>query len=252
MKKKEMQYALLLGDSLTQQGYESGWASRLSKRYVRRADVINRGLSGYNTRWVLDILKDDTRRQQLLPTQPGKALFVTLMLGSNDCAGFPQQVSLDEYGANLRAIIDTVRKHVCPVGGIFLLSPSPLDEKGRLQWLRDVGCDPNSCGRSFESMRRYRDASLRVGAEEYEEHGDVFTVDLYRVFLGRSADTVPYAEGSWCEYFSDGLHFNENGGRVVFEALWCAIEKSVKASHILPDRLPYVLPPHETLVGGSS
>ena len=48
---------VLLGDSLTQRGGAvaggaPGWAARLGELYARRPDVVNRGLSGYNTRWV--------------------------------------------------------------------------------------------------------------------------------------------------------------------------------------------------------
>ncbi|KAH8051262.1 hypothetical protein JL721_11161 [Aureococcus anophagefferens] len=45
---------VLLGDSLTQYGFgPEGWASRLAHRYQRRADVLNRGYSGYTSRWLL-------------------------------------------------------------------------------------------------------------------------------------------------------------------------------------------------------
>ncbi|KAG6576378.1 putative isoamyl acetate-hydrolyzing esterase 1 [Phytophthora cinnamomi] len=43
---------LLLGDSLTEQGVDpdrSGWVALLQNRYQRSADVLPRGLSGYNT-----------------------------------------------------------------------------------------------------------------------------------------------------------------------------------------------------------
>lgn len=40
-------HILLFGDSLTQRGFENGgWVGRLAHAYSRRADVINRGLSG--------------------------------------------------------------------------------------------------------------------------------------------------------------------------------------------------------------
>ncbi|CAD7926831.1 unnamed protein product, partial [Amoebophrya sp. A120] len=43
----------LYGDSLTQYGSSEvgGWAARLQGLYSRRADVVNRGLSGWNSRW---------------------------------------------------------------------------------------------------------------------------------------------------------------------------------------------------------
>ena len=44
----------LLGDSLTQQAAApDGWATALGSWYARKADVFNRGFSGYNSRWLL-------------------------------------------------------------------------------------------------------------------------------------------------------------------------------------------------------
>ena len=41
---------ILFGDSITQHGWGShGWATELSTTYVRKADVYNRGFSGYNS-----------------------------------------------------------------------------------------------------------------------------------------------------------------------------------------------------------
>ncbi|KEG10127.1 putative esterase [Trypanosoma grayi] len=242
-----MNHILLLGDSLTQQGYLSGWVSRLSNCYIRRADVVNRGLSGYNSRWVLDILKDDARRVHLLPSNISRPLFVTVLLGSNDAAATGQKVPLEEYKENLKAIIALVREHAAPIGGIFLLAPPPVDDEARSCWMRNVGRDPDVCGRGLVAVRSYRNAALQVGAEENAAHKDVTVIDLYRVILGDGADTMPYSKGPWCEYFYDGLHFNEAGGQLVFEALWDAIQKSAKAQEILPEALPYVLPPHDTL-----
>lgn len=45
---------LTFGDSITQYGNNpelKGWTAGVAHWFERRADVINRGLSGYNTRW---------------------------------------------------------------------------------------------------------------------------------------------------------------------------------------------------------
>ncbi|KAH9588893.1 SGNH hydrolase-type esterase domain [Trypanosoma melophagium] len=242
-----MRHIILLGDSLTQEGYFSGWVSRLSNCYIRRADVLNRGLSGYNSRWILDILVDDTRRQHLLPSQLGRPLFITLMVGSNDAAVTAHHVPLQEFKGNLKRIIDLVREHAAPVGGIFLLTPPPIDEEARLKRIQGYRPEATVADRSLETVRQYRDAVIQVGSEEEEAHGDVTVIDLFWVFLGDSADTMPYSKGPWCDYFSDGLHFNEAGGKLLFEALWDGIGKSSNAKGILPDGLPFMMPPHETL-----
>ncbi len=46
-----MEQVLLLGDSLTQEGFKTGgWAARLADTYVRRADVLNRVSAGRRAR----------------------------------------------------------------------------------------------------------------------------------------------------------------------------------------------------------
>ena len=43
---------VLFGDSITQRGFAAGgWGARLADHYVRKADIINRGFSGYNSTW---------------------------------------------------------------------------------------------------------------------------------------------------------------------------------------------------------
>lgn len=50
---------ILFGDSITQQSFsqERGFAfgAELSNQYVRKLDVVNRGLSGYNTAQALKV-----------------------------------------------------------------------------------------------------------------------------------------------------------------------------------------------------
>lgn len=67
---------MLLGDSLTQGGWEpgkpfdydlvhafnwrftGGFAQRLAYVYARKFDVVNRGLSGYNTEWAIPVFEE--------------------------------------------------------------------------------------------------------------------------------------------------------------------------------------------------
>jgi hypothetical protein len=43
---------ILFGDSITQSSFDvGGWGSRLAHWYSRKADVVCRGLSGYNSVW---------------------------------------------------------------------------------------------------------------------------------------------------------------------------------------------------------
>lgn len=80
-----------------------GWASLLSDAYARRADVLNRGYSGYNSRHVCSILEKSVF--------PEHVLFCTVFLGTNDAAlpGELQHVPLDEFETNLESIVTKVR-----------------------------------------------------------------------------------------------------------------------------------------------
>ena len=67
---------------------------------IRRVDLLNRGLSGYNSRMLLPALP-----HLVSPELLGRASMITLMLGSND-ASLPdtnpeQAVPLEEFGDNL-------------------------------------------------------------------------------------------------------------------------------------------------------
>ena len=52
----------------------------LAERYVRRADVLNRGYSGYNTRWALAAL------ERTFASCGRKPMLVTVFFGANDAS----------------------------------------------------------------------------------------------------------------------------------------------------------------------
>lgn len=112
---------ILFGDSITQQGFSGsttttspGWVSLLSNAYARRADVLNRGYSGYNTRHALDILPTVFGSDDHGGKAGGDVLMVTVFFGAND-ASLPgdrehcQHVPIDEYESNLRRIVSSIR-----------------------------------------------------------------------------------------------------------------------------------------------
>ena len=58
-----------------------GWVNLLLDRHVRKVDILNRGYSGYNTRWILEHINElevDFKRAQL----------VTILMGANDSQGW--------------------------------------------------------------------------------------------------------------------------------------------------------------------
>ena len=91
---------LLLGDSLTQTSL-NGWGGGLAHRYQRRADVLNRGMSGYNSRWYMQYAQDSGIWQET-----GNVVLTTIFFGANDASlaklNPHHHVPVEEYEENLR------------------------------------------------------------------------------------------------------------------------------------------------------
>ncbi|KAL5493352.1 hypothetical protein EMCRGX_G014521 [Ephydatia muelleri] len=141
----------LFGDSLTQQSFSpGGWGARVADHFQRRADVLNRGFTGYNTDWAKAILP------RLLASRE-QADVITVLLGSNDAVkeGEYQHVPLDRYAQNLRDILEA------------------LCEQTNISW---------PLNRENERTSLYAKAALSVGVEK-----SVDTVDLYSAMVKEPA-----------------------------------------------------------------
>uniref|UniRef100_A0A7S1NIF2 SGNH hydrolase-type esterase domain-containing protein n=1 Tax=Eutreptiella gymnastica TaxID=73025 RepID=A0A7S1NIF2_9EUGL len=216
---------LLLGDSITQFGARHdpvGWSMLLASKYTgeRKADILNEGFSGYNTRWVLrilpHILKDVPQNQVLL---------VTVMLGANDATApdHYQHVPLDEYGDNLRAIVEQLRQTL-PNAIVIILSPPPLDFDAH-----NSGRDPNDKdGRSLENVQKYAARAMKVAQD-----AQVLSLDIC---------TLMHAEPNWKEMLCDGLHLASSGNGFLHDQLMQLI--TAKTPHLTVEALPLHLPHH--------
>ena len=90
---------LFFGDSITQHGFNTqihGWVSQFGNWWTRRIDILNRGYSGYNTRWAKEAIE-----RVVISEQPD---FIFLFFGANDAVdpSVLQHVSLNDYHENLR------------------------------------------------------------------------------------------------------------------------------------------------------
>lgn len=104
---KRRKKVVCFGASIVSQGFNpntNGWLCNLSEWWVRRADVVNRGFSGYNSRWGLMIVEE-----AVLVEHPD---FVIIFFGANDAAvdGDAQHVPIAQYIANLVFIMETIKK----------------------------------------------------------------------------------------------------------------------------------------------
>jgi lysophospholipase L1-like esterase len=196
---------LLIGDSITQQSFSTehcGFGAALSDWLCRTADVINRGFSGYNTRWMRWILP------RLLPLEGQseggeRTVLVTIFLGANDAVlpGETQHVPLDEYEENLEFLLSHVRRFA-PTANIVLITPPTVDTE---LW-------PT---RSPDAAAEYA-AIVRSVARRREEQG-LALLDL--------ADLAT-------RDLRDGLHLNASGNKKVFE----------KLQNLLREKFPEICP----------
>lgn len=216
---------VLFGDSITQQGFGvggtfPGWAALLAGAYSRRADVLNRGFSGYNTRHALDILpsvfgpSDDGSGSRV-----GRPLFATVLLGAND-ASLPgdregcQHVPIDEYEDNLKRIVkyiggrfrgsdDDADNGTLP---IILITPPPVDRTAWDKYCTEKFGDLSP--RTNEVARQYGERVKYVASEF-----DCPVVDSYSLFSGHDSEEV------YGKHLEDGLHLNGSGNRILFEGI---------------------------------
>jgi lysophospholipase L1-like esterase len=209
---------VLFGDSITEEAFgvggHVGWASLLAADYSRRADVLNRGYAGYNSRLAIDLLP------RVFAGSAEPCLFCTVFFGANDAAlpGERQHVPVDDYGANLVKIVDHMRGalgETTPTVPILLMTPPPFDAKTWMAF-REV----DTPGRDNAVSQAYGDKVKEVAAN---------------LALCSVVDTWALLEGSSenrSQYLSDGLHLNEVGNRAVHKGIVDVLSKDYPA--VLP------------------
>lgn len=224
---------LLLGDSHTDLGARlneddgPGWVALLTRDYQanRQCDVLNRGFSGWNSRWLLSELG------KLLSTLPSPAaestIAVTLLLGSNDHANANsgQHVPLAEYESSMRQIVRQTKQAV-PRAQVFVITAPATDEKQWDAYCRRTFNTPGN-GRSVEACLPYVEAARRVAQEE----GCVL-VDLYREMLS----TPDYTR-----FLTDGLHLNAAGNALLHRIVTAALVEQGLGADAIPSHLPHFL-----------
>ena len=226
---------ILFGDSITQRGFEpetSGWAAKLANHFTRKADIINRGFSGYNTRWAKYLLP------HALPANlgsPGPGL-VTIFFGANDASlsniNPNQHVPLHEYANNLRSIIEHVRDTYGLKTQILVISPPPIDEAQRIEYQKA------KFGKGATGVLERTDKSAGEYAAECQAVGDALAIpvlDLWKAMHHAAPD--PGGVGA---FLCDGLHLSAKGNIFVFEKLLACIEQEFP--EMVADTLPWEFP----------
>ena len=191
----------LLGDSITQFSMSTqhvGWGTLLADYFEgRRVDVMNRGFSGYNSRWVLQMLPA-VAPLELLQT----SVLATVFLGANDSVaeGHSQHCSLDEYHSNISEIVRHIRSMNESIV-VILITPPPVDH---VTWANQKipGAETgrhNSQVSAYAQMIRELGSKLNADVLDLWEEGSKYKIEF----------------GDLC----DGLHMGQQGNRKIFEGI---------------------------------
>ncbi|CAA7058680.1 unnamed protein product [Microthlaspi erraticum] len=219
----------LFGDSITEESFsDGGWGASLADLLCRKADIVLRGYSGYNTRWALKVV------ERVFPAAAENGgehpAAVTVFFGANDaclperCSGF-QHVPLHEYKQNLRSIVSFL-KNRWPQTVIILIAPPPIDEEARLRYpyIENTTGIPE---RTNEAAGSYAKACVDVANE-----CQISAIDLWS-----RMQQIP----NWqTECLWDGLHLSRIGNKIVFEEVANKLkEEGIGAEDLLVD-LPLI------------
>ncbi|KAK6209089.1 hypothetical protein LQW54_006689 [Pestalotiopsis sp. IQ-011] len=254
MAKYQYEQFLLLGDSLTEYSSveENGLTPALQKAYIRRLDVVNRGLDGYNTRQALQVLP-----YVISSPEQAKVRIVTILLGANDgtsaAANNGMHVPLAQYAANLKTILShpalAAQKPCC----VVLVTPPPIDE--HQHEVKDRAAGYPQMTRHAAVASEYAEACRRVGGDF--AGADVAVLDLWTALMRRAGWTPgdDVLAGSLAapknevlgRLLSDGVHFTSAGYKVFFDELMGLIES--KWPDLMPEKIPFVFPPYNELTG---
>jgi len=210
-------------------------------RYNRSADIVPRGLSGYNTkcvkaakrllrsipqrtdifatvtlccycRWFIESALPIVERE--LSTEGRAPSLITLWLGANDAAlpdgtAARQHVPGATYKENLAKIARTFQAKA-PQAQILLITPPHVDDAVR-QSRSPSGVAERTNAAAGEYARACVETAKSLGLN---------VLDLYAFF-----NAMPESERAAC--LDDGLHFTVKGNRLVDEQLQAKISEAL-------------------------
>ena len=241
---------LLFGDSITELSVEpsGGFSSSLAYAYRRKADVITRGFSGYNTRHASAIAP--------LIFAPSVAqsnkrhLFSTIFFGANDSSTIEpfkissalehekpsQHVSIDEFEQNTVEVIRIALQATRTDGCVIVISPPPVNQ---VKWPdrgnKAVAAYTDAVARAVQTVNTTRPATTTSEAK-------VVHLNLFKAMYTGSTEIIESTEitSPYEHYLSDGLHLSPEGNKVVADLLLSVVREH--APLVAPESLPLDLP----------
>ncbi|PHH82760.1 hypothetical protein CDD82_4925 [Ophiocordyceps australis] len=204
---------VLLGDSLLEYSTHTTegfcFQAALQSQCIRRLDVVNRGLGGWNTSKVLKYLDD------IIPKPTGstpKMKYLIILLGINDAA-LPslskQHVPIDEYKRNLTQIITHVNVQAHSPK-ILLVTPPPINEMKFRENERARGLLEGS--RDFKTSAAYSEKAREVA----RENEGVVLIDLWQALMDKA---TAQGAGGLDSLLPDGIHLAGEAYRVLYEEI---------------------------------
>ncbi|MEW5305717.1 MAG: hypothetical protein WDW36_008237 [Sanguina aurantia] len=231
---------LLFGDSLTERSFDTGgWGAVVQSRYTRRADVVNRGFGGYNTRAAVAMAPNILAEFQ--GGRPADAGAGAVVWRKRDAAladgvNAVQHIPLEEYRRNLRAILATVQGNASGPGvRVLLVTPPPVHGPGRIHYRTErfgkAGVEGKPLDRTNENTGLYAAAVCALA----EERG-LPVLDLHSLLNAKAQK-----EGEdkfFTGILMDGLHFKPKGQAMVADLVLSRLEEA------FPELSPSALPMH--------
>ena len=234
---------LLFGDSITELSVDpsGGFSSSLAYAYRRKADVVTRGFSGYNSRHAIAIAP-------LVFSSKARHLFSTIFFGANDSSSIhpfkisdapehdkpSQHVPVDEFEKNIEETITHALQATRADGCVIVISPPPVN---KLKW-------PDRGNFNVES---YTAAVARVAQTVHASLSSTSTakvlhLNLFKAMYSGSSDIVECdsVTSPYEHYLSDGLHLSPEGNNLVSDMIMSLVREH--APLVAPESLPLDLP----------
>nr|XP_045598379.1 isoamyl acetate-hydrolyzing esterase 1 homolog [Procambarus clarkii] len=195
----------LFGDSITQFCFsaEGYWGGLIADHFQRRADVVARGFSGYNTRQCRALLP-------YVASDLKEVAGATIFLGANDASepvNTQQYVPLHEYVQNMKDIVAHFQKDgVDPI----VITPPALDGDA---WLRNCKESGRVYTKDEELTAKYAQACSNAAADM-----KVPCIDLHTAMINQE---------DWQSLLCDGLHLSRRGSELLASLLVPALEKQL-------------------------
>ncbi|KEH23169.1 putative SGNH hydrolase-type esterase domain-containing protein [Medicago truncatula] len=192
---------VLFGSSIIQMSFDNGgWGAILANLYARKADIVLRGYSGWNSRRALEVLDEVFPKDAYV--QPS---LVIIYFGGNDSihphpSGLGPHVPIEEYKENMRKIANYLKSLSDHIRLIFLTSP-PISE---VQIKKKLSA--TQTGRTNEHCGIYARALLELCDEM-----NLKVVNLWSAIQERE---------DWLDVsFTDGVHLSAEGSKVVLKEI---------------------------------